>query len=525
MSFFETLRTDKKAALLASVIGATVLVFIFVFRDAIYNLFERWYAQEELSHSYFIPLISGWLIWSNRQNIQKSIGQPSMLGIALSVMAALMLLVGQLTHAFIIQQVGIVVTIAALIAGFGGRSLLLICAVPVIYLLFAVPPPFWAITNLSWNFQRMSSELGVMMIEMMNIPVYLSGNIIDLGVYKLAVAEACSGLRYLFPFLSLGFLAAYLFKAPLWQRAIVFLSTIPITIFMNSLRIAITGALVQAYGTSHVEGFLHFFEGWVVFVLCLLALTGVIAIFCLALPPRRHVLDALGVPDLEPKTPTHSKLFQLTRPVMFASISAIFVLTWVGSLFVTVEKLDIPERRLFAALPLEFEGWTHRVRPIDNEIAEIIAADDTIVIDLEDPDGNVFNVYTAYLTARRDGRSWHSPRQCIPGGGWQVTDLSIIDKSEGPDAVPFPYNRMVIENRGIRQIVYYWYDQRGRKFANEYVMKLWLIYDTITRNRGDGAMVRLMARVGDDSSIEETDKKLRKMAIRLNNTFPAYIPE
>ncbi|MEO0613098.1 MAG: archaeosortase/exosortase family protein, partial [Pseudomonadota bacterium] len=96
-------------------------------------------------------------------------------------------------------------------------------------------------TNLSWNFQRMSSELGVAMIQAMNIPVYLSGNVIDLGTYQLAVAEACSGLRYLFPFLSLGFLAAYLFKGTWWQKAIIFLSTIPITILMNSLRIAITG--------------------------------------------------------------------------------------------------------------------------------------------------------------------------------------------------------------------------------------------------------------------------------------------
>jgi hypothetical protein len=62
---------------------------------------------------------------------------------------------------------------------------------------------------------------------MLDIPVYLEGNVIDLGAYKLQVVEACSGLRYLYPLLGLGFLAAYLFQAPFWQRALVFLSTIP----------------------------------------------------------------------------------------------------------------------------------------------------------------------------------------------------------------------------------------------------------------------------------------------------------
>jgi len=473
MSIIETLRNDKKAAQLAMAAGATIFLILFAFRDTIYNLFERWGAQEELSHSYFIPLISGWLIWSNREAITKSIGKPSMLGVYLSVLAAMMLLAGQLTHAFVIQQIGFVVAVAAIVAGFGGRSLLVISAIPILYLLFAVPPPFWAITSLSWNFQRISSELGVWMIQLMNIPVHLSGNIIDLGSYKLQVAEAC----------------------------------------------------VQAYGTAHTEGFLHLFEGWVVFVLCLLALLAVISVFCLVVPPRRHVLDALGVPELTSKQPSNSTTFKWSKPIMFGAIAGIFAITYIASLFVTVDKLETPERRPFSLLPLEFKGWDYEIQPIDNEIAEIIGADDTIIVDMKSPDGDRFNVYTAYLTARRDGRSWHSPRQCIPGGGWQVTSLSVIDNGDAEGAVPFPYNRMVIEYRGSRQIVYYWYDQRGRKIANEYIMKLWLIYDTLTRNRGDGAMVRLMAPVDDNSSIEETDAKLRAMAIDLNKLLPAYIPE
>ena len=82
------------------------------------------------------------------------------------------------------------------------------------------------------------------------------------------VVEACSGLRYLYPLLGLGFLAAYLFQAPFWQRALVFLSTIPITIVMNSLRIGIVGILVNYWGPQDADGFLHMFEGWIIFIAC-----------------------------------------------------------------------------------------------------------------------------------------------------------------------------------------------------------------------------------------------------------------
>ena len=250
-------------------LGASVLLLIVLFWDALGNLWLRWGEQQELSHSYFIPIISGWLLWTNREAVMASIGDPSVYGFAMLAAGLGMLVLGQLSFVYVLQHVGLVVVIAGLIAAFGGMSLLRITSAPVAFLLFAVPPPYWVVTVLSWKFQFMSSVIGVWMIELMGIPVFLSGNIIDLGEYKLQVAEACSGLRYLFPFVSLGVITAYMFRGPLWQKAIIVIATIPITIFMNSVRIALTGALVQAFGTEHAEGALHFFEGWVVFVLCL----------------------------------------------------------------------------------------------------------------------------------------------------------------------------------------------------------------------------------------------------------------
>lgn len=514
---------DNRAPLIRAVLlSAAIAIIAVLFWDAIGNLWTRWSEQQELSHSYFIPLISLWLVWANRKAVAESVGEPSWAGIWLFALSSLFLLIGQLTHIFVFQHVGLIVAIAGLIAAFGGLSLLRATAVPVAFLFFAVPPPYWVITVLSWKFQQISSVAGVAMIRMMDIPVYLSGNIIDLGSYKLQVAEACSGLRYLFPFLSLGVMTAYLFRGPLWQRLIIVAATIPITIVMNSFRIAATGVLVQAYGPEQAEGALHLFEGWVVFLLCLLLLFFVVALLCFFARPRRNPFDALGAPELHAVKPSRSGV---SRPIitgaLFASMAAILALSQIT----TTDALTIPERSKFASVPEQLTGWRAEIRPMDPSVAQVLGADDTLVADLYSTKKNeLINIYLAYLDAQRDGRSWHSPRQCIPGGGWQISSHEILTHVT-PGGKTVHFNRLVIQNRDYTQLVYYWYDQRGRKVANEFVMKFWLIYDAITRKRSDGALVRLITPVLESEGMDDADKRLGDMMDRLEAILPAYVPD
>ncbi|MEO1251615.1 MAG: VPLPA-CTERM-specific exosortase XrtD [Pseudomonadota bacterium] len=500
-------------------LALSVLALVVFFWDALGNLWARWGGQQELSHSYFIPVISAWLVWTNREAIRASVGAPSIAGAFILLAAGLVALLGQITHIYVLQHLGIVIAIAGLAAAFGGLSLLQATAAPIAFLLFAVPPPFWVITVLSWKFQQMSSVIGVAMIHAMDIPAYLSGNIIDLGDYKLAVAEACSGLRYLFPFLSIGVMAAYLFRGPLWGKLLIVVATIPITILMNSFRIAMTGALVQAYGTEHAEGALHFFEGWVVFLLCLIALFAVVWLITRVMPRRIKAIDAIGAPNLSPVRPSQSGA---SMPVVAGGAAALAALFVVVGANLSTDNLIIPERKEFAGVPNEFEGWRTTVRPMEASVAEVLAADDTIVVDLVSPDQELFNLYIAYFDAQRDGRSWHSPRQCIPGGGWQITQHDVLpfDGAAGKS-----FNRLLIENRNSRQLVYYWYDQRGRMVANEFIMKLWLMFDAVTRQRSDGAMVRLITPVIDGEPITAADARLVEMMSELETFMPAYVPD
>ena len=204
--------------------------------------------------------------------------------------------------------------------------------------------------------------------------------------------------------------------------------------------------------------------------------------------------------------------------------SAFIALAFAGLLqVVTVKSLTYPPRETFASIVDEFPEWRHEALPIDPSVAEVLAADDTIVVDFDTPEGDYYNVYLAYLNAQRDGRSWHSPRQCIPAGGWKKLSEGV-KKVELANGDVIHFNRLIIENSGARQLVYYWYDQRGRNIANEFVMKFWLIVDAVTRRRSDGALVRLITPIKPDMTPAEADAKLLGLVQKMDAILPAYVP-
>ncbi|AGA91764.1 eight transmembrane protein EpsH, putative exosortase [Thioflavicoccus mobilis 8321] len=500
---------------------ALLLAFVFLFHRGLAHLWERWGSQQELSHAYFIPLVTFWMLWERRDALRQSMGRPHWLGMLLAGVSVLLVLSSETTHIFFLAYVSIFLSAFAVSLLVGGISLTRVAFFPLVYLVFMIPPPVWIITVTSWQFQIWSSELGVAMIRMFGVPVYLSGNVIDLGVIKLQVAEACSGLRYLFPFLSLGALAAYFYRGPSWQRAIILLSTIPITILVNSFRIAVTGVLSSGGDVSHTEGVLHFFEGWVVFGLCIAILLGIIVLFGRT-SGRRNVVSTLGLPECEPTKPAEP--WSRRRFMILAGGVAVAVTLLSIVIHSTEHRAFVPERKGFATLPLEFPGWRVQELPLDVATEQVLGADDYIVLDLVSPEGERFNLYIAYLEAQRDGRSWHSPRQCLPGGGWEFEVQQIIPA--GPaNPLGHPYNRILMKSGDDRYLVYYWYDQRGRAFADEIWMKIVLIWDVATQQRSDGAMVRLMTPVGPEEDVADADARLIKLRDRLRDILPAYVPD
>ncbi len=515
--------TDEQRRVVPIVLASLTVAIVFAFWNAFQNLWFRWGESQELSHSYFLPLISGWMLWERRDALLKSVGAPQILGLVPTGVSLFFLVVGELINVPLVAQGGFVLLLMSLTYLFGGRSLFVITLIPLAYLLFMIPPPYWAITVMSWNFQLMSSELGVALIRLFDIPVFLSGNVIHLPSAKLEVVEACSGLRYLFPFLSLGALAAYFYKGPLWHRLAIFLSTIPITILMNSFRIAMTGILIETVGGNHTDGFTHMFEGYMVFILCIAFLMLVIWGFTL-MRGQKGPLAFVGFDDVAPVTPDAP----WTREAFVRNgIIATVMVMLAGIVAHTADQRPtvIPDRQDFATVPLEFPEWRTRETTLDRGIADVLGADDYIITDMIGPEGQNINLYMAYLEERRDGKAWHSPMQCLPGGGWEIASHTIEPVERVDGSGTYHHNRMIIRQGDIQYLLYYWYDQRGRKIANEFAMKLVVMWDDLVQRRSDGAMVRLMTQIQAGESVEDAEARLDTMRQNLEPLLPKYIPQ
>lgn len=492
-----------------------LLLAVLVFAEPLTNLVERWGNQEEYSHGFLIPLVSACLLWLRREALRASCGAPSWHGPAAIALALAMHIVGQLSATPILSQTGFVVVLFGIVLCVGGYSLFKVAAFPIGFLLFGVPLPHFADAALTLRLQHISSQLGVYFVGLLGIPVYLDGNIVDMGNYRLQVVEACSGLRYLYPLLSLSFLAAYLFQAPIWQRTLVFLSSIPIAIGMNGLRIGLVGYLVDRFGTGAAEGALHLFEGWVVFLACGMLLALEICAF--ATLAGKAWSSVFYVPEIRPQKPRASAVAGLRQAPFLAAVVLISA-GGLAALAISSRPEALPLRTRFAEFPDQLGAWQGHPSLLDLETERVLNLDDYILSDYRRSRGESVNLYVAYYATHTP----HSPSECVPAGGWDITDDREIsyDSSEGKQRL----NRVVIEKGDVKQLVYYWFDEHGRKFANQYWAKFYRIVDGIFENRSDGALVRVVTRINSDEPVTIADKRLQSFMADLQPRLRDFLP-
>lgn len=505
------------------ILGFTALVVIVVYFEGLSEMVRFWNEREEYSHGFLIPFITLFLIWQKSENLRLIEFSGSWFGLAIVVAALLLNLVGELSALFIIVQYAFLLVLVGLVLSYTGWKGLKKLSVPLVFLVFMIPLPGFFYNNLSLQLQLISSRLGVDFIRLCNISVFLDGNVIDLGPYKLQVVEACNGLRYLFPFMSLAFLSAYIFDGAFWKKVLIFLSSIPISIVMNSVRIGIIGVLVEYFGTGAAEGFLHDFEGWAVFMVCM----GILVF-------EMWALSRIGV-DKKPFAQAFNVSFPMPlsssatikdRSIPASAFGVLAVLLMGAVLSVILEKPieQVPVRTQFSRFPLEISNWKATADSLKPDVEEVLKLDDYILADYRDGTGNVINFYVAYYQSQSKGHSIHSPRSCLPGGGWDIKNLPKKPLTAGKGG-SIDVARVVIEKGEAKQLVYFWTQQRGRIINNEFAVKWYLFVDALTKHRSDGALVRFVAHLRPMESIDEADARLKSFVERLIPMLPEYIPD
>ncbi|MGB7925857.1 MAG: exosortase C-terminal domain/associated protein EpsI [Pyrinomonadaceae bacterium] len=183
------------------------------------------------------------------------------------------------------------------------------------------------------------------------------------------------------------------------------------------------------------------------------------------------------------------------------------------------------ERRELKEFPAQLGSWKQAGmdQRFDKEAEAVLRADDYVMRNYALPDGRAASFYVGYYGSQRNGATYHSPLNCLPGSGWTMTEPASIKIKPTNGAPAFEANRYIIEKSGDRQLLIYWYQGRGRAVASEYWGKIYTVFDSMRRRRSDGAMVRVMTPVG--SSEEASLEMVADLAAQIASVLPAYVPD
>jgi EpsI family protein len=181
-------------------------------------------------------------------------------------------------------------------------------------------------------------------------------------------------------------------------------------------------------------------------------------------------------------------------------------------------------RRQLQEFPKQIGSWeqTGGDQQFSQETMAVLRASDYLLRNYRGADGRVVNFYVGYYASQRDGATYHSPLNCLPGSGWVMSEPAKITITPLGRA-PFVANRYLIQNGDHKEMLIYWYQGRGRAVASEYWGKIYTVVDSVRLRRSDGAMVRVTTPVG--SSEREALQAAADVAARVSTILPEFIPD
>jgi exosortase len=233
------------------------------------KLVTDWYNIADYSHGFLVPLFSLFLLWDKREEIAATAVRPSWAGVPLVAAGLVFLIFGIYGVDLFTSRFSFVVLLAGLVWSFFGGAMLRVLKFPILVLLLAIPFPTIIFNQITFPLQLMASRLASMVLPMLGVPTLQEGNVIQLPVMKLEVAEACSGIRSLMSLFTLSVFYGYFLEKTTTRRVILALASIPIAVTANVARIVGTGLCVQYWDPSKALGFFHEFSGWVMFLVSL----------------------------------------------------------------------------------------------------------------------------------------------------------------------------------------------------------------------------------------------------------------
>ncbi len=498
-----------------------LLIFLLLFYAPLHWLVVNDWSREDFNYAYIMPAVILYLIWEKRAVLGRTPSRPDWLGLVPVLVGLALFWLGELSGEFFSIYVSLwLLTVGACWLHLGWPKLKLI-AFPLALGLTMFPPPHFLFQKITFSLKLVSSALGVQLMQLFGMSAFREGNIIDLGFTQLQVVDACSGLRYLLPLIVLGLLLAYFFKGAVWKKIVLVMLTVPLTVFTNSLRIALTGLLSEVWGPEAAKGFFHDFSGWFIFMFSFVVMLGIMRLLK-HWPRGRAAKPAADSKTAEQPGAPAQPASQMRRFVVMGGLLLASLL--VGQIIDFRPK--VPISRSLDHFPVALSDWHGRRVMMERQFVDMLDLSDYAIVDYRDAGDRQVNFYVAYYENQNKGASIHSPATCLPGSGWEfqeATRTQVAVSADGRQTVPV--NRALMIKGGHRRLAYYWFPMRGRVLTTAYQMKWYNFWDALTRRRTDGALVRLITPVGEDETVQRAEQRLAAFTRLIVPVLTDYLPQ
>lgn len=200
----------------------------------------------------------------------------------------------------------------------------------------------------------------------------------------------------------------------------------------------------------------------------------------------------------------------------------IILLVGAGITALASKSERVKPNKSFDQFPLKIDNWQGRKSKLDEQVYNILGVEDYILANYVNPSGEYVNLYVGFYQSQKEGDIIHSPKNCMPGSGWKIIDTSIEQVDLSGNGSQTKVIRLLLQKGVEKQVVLYWFQSRGRIIASEYMQKVWLIVDSVLKQRTDGSFVRLISPVDTDE--KKTLEVLKNFAKSVYPYLNEHIP-